>query len=227
MLTQQTGIYQISFSGHKVIAAYSGREYPNARHSSFLQELGILPSKLQLVRQVHGSEIVMADPETVLKPEPEADGLIVAYPGTAIGILTADCIPVFFWDTVQGIGGLAHAGWRGLKAGILAKMVQTLRAEFETKPSTLQIAFGPAIRKCCYEVGEEFKDIFPPYYEKPESQKAHLDLIAVAREQLSQARVPGPQIMDSGICTSCQKDRFFSARRDKSSERILSVLQIR
>lgn len=227
MQVQKPGIYSIPFSGPQVTAAFSGREFPAARREDFLRELGITPSNLQLVRQVHGAEIVIADSENKLDPAPEADGLIAGGSGTAIGILTADCIPAFFWDGFQGFGGLAHAGWRGLQAGILPKMVRLFRSEFETKPSTLQVTFGPAIHKCCYEVGEEFQHHFPAYYQAPAGQKAHLDLIAIAKDQLIEVGVPAQQIMDSGICTSCQNERFFSARRDKSPERILSVLQIR
>lgn len=224
---QNSGIYPVPFSSRQVTAVYSGREFPLAKRNAFLQALDIFPAQLQLVRQVHGAEIIIADPEGLIEPTPEGDGLIIGSSGVAIGILTADCIPVFFWDALQGVGGLAHAGWRGLKAGIIPKMIQTLRSEFETKPSTLQIAFGPAIRKCCYEVGEEFKDIFPPYYQHAATGKAHVDLLAIALDEAAAAGVPRAQVFDSGVCTACASSPFFSARRDKSPERILSVLQIR
>jgi polyphenol oxidase len=225
MQVEKKGIYLIPFSSRQVIAAYSGREYPFSQRDTFLKDLSIAPSSLRLVKQVHGDVIITpceGDTGT-----PEGDGLIATDSGMTIGILTADCIPVFFWDAVQGIGALAHAGWRGLKAEIIPKMIRQLRADFETRPSTLQMAFGPAIRKCCYEVGEEFKEIFPEYYEKTGSSKAHIDLIAIARDQAVREGVPAPLIMDSGICTSCQNGRFFSARKDKSPERILSILHIK
>jgi YfiH family protein len=226
MQVQHPGIHLLPISSRQVLMACSGREYPNAKRDLFLRDLGVPPSQLQLARQVHGAEIVIADPEEVTEPV-EADGLIIGSSGTAIGILTADCIPVFFWDALQGVGGLAHAGWKGLKAGIIPKMIQMLHAEFETRPSTIQMAFGPAIRKCCYEVGEEFQGIFPEYYEKPAAGKAHVDLIAIAADQAAREGVPRPQILDTGVCTSCQNKSFFSARKDKSPERILSVLQIK
>lgn len=208
-------------------AACSGREFALSRRNDFLREVGIQPSRLQLVKQVHGAEIIIADPEALIEPVPEADGLIIGSSGMAIGIQTADCIPVFFWDALQGVGALAHAGWRGIKAEIIPKMIHQLRSEFECKPSTLQIGLGPAIRKCCYEVGEEFQENFPAYYQKPAAGKAHIDLIQIAKDQLAKEGIPAPLILDSGICTACKGSHFFSARCDKTSERILSVLQIR
>ena len=228
MPQQIPGVYPVSFSSRPVTAAFSGREFPAAKRNSFLNQIQIEPEKIQWVRQVHGAGIILADAENPIDPMPEADGLIVNSPGMALGILTADCVPVFFWDPMQEVAGLAHAGWRGLKAGIISKIVQRLRQEFESKPSTLQVALGPAIRSCCYEVGEEFKEFFPDFYiQSMVPGKGHVDLLGAAKAELTAAGVPAPLIWDSGICTSCQNARFFSARKEKTLERIASVIQLR
>ena len=226
---QPPGIYPVSFSSRPVMAAFSGREFPVSQRNSFLNQIQIDPQKIQWVRQVHGAEIIIADSENLIDPAPEADGLIVSSPGMAVGILTADCIPVFFWDPMQEVAGLAHAGWRGLKAGILSKMIQTLRREFESKPSTLQVALGPAICSRCYEVGEEFKEYFQDFYKKSEKipGKGHVDILGAAKSELIAEGIPAPLIWDSGICPSCQNERFFSARKEKTEERIASVIQLR
>lgn len=220
--------YVLPFFDHQIIAASSSREFDRAHYSDFLTRLGIPPETLQLVKQVHGDEIIFTDGSEPLDPELEGDGLITDMRRVAIGIQTADCIPVFFWDAVQKIGGVAHAGWRGVKAGIVPKMVRTFREDFDSRPSTIQVAFGPAIRACCYEVGDEFKDYFPEHYRKaPGADKGHADIVGAAKDQLIKTGLLTSQIFDSGICTVCQNQRFFSARREKTSDRILSVLYIK
>lgn len=220
--------YVLPFFDHQIIAASSSRAFDRTRYPDFLTRLGIPPETLQLVKQVHGDEIIFTDGSEPLDPALEGDGLITDTRRVAIAIQTADCIPVFFWDAVQKIGGVAHAGWRGVKAGIVPKMVRTFREDFDSRPSTIQAAFGPAIRACCYEVGDEFKDYFPDHFKKASPDaKGHADIVGAAKEQLLKAGLLVSQIFDSGICTVCQNQRFFSARREMTADRILSVLYIK
>ena len=220
--------YVLPFFDHQIIAASSSREFDRAHYNHFLERLGIPPESLQLVKQVHESEIIYTDGSEKLDASCEADGLITDMRRVAIGIQTADCIPVFFWDAVQKIGGIAHAGWRGVKAGIIPKMIEEFRGSFDSRPSTIQIAFGPAIRACCYEVGDEFQDYFPEHYQKAASEaRGRADIVGAAKDQLLKSGLLSSQIFDSEICTVCQNQRFFSARREKTSERILSVLYIK
>ena len=160
----------------------------------------------------------------------EADGLITEVPGIALGISTADCIPVFFWDPEYHAAGIAHTGWRGLKSGMITEMISWFRDYFRSQKKSLQVAFGPAIRRCCYEVGEEFRDFFPGFYFEVDSpskaKRGRMDLLAAARDQALAQGILAEHIFDAGICTSCQNDRFFSARREGTSERIFSVIQI-
>ena len=184
------------------------------------------PKELALVSQVHGAAVHFLEEKNFpFLPSP-GDGMITRSKKIAMGILTADCLPVFFWDERKKAAGMAHAGWRGLRQGILLKMAQAFKA-IGARAGSLRIAFGPCIRPCCYEVGEEFRDYFPAFYH-PASKKGRgsLDLSAVARDQLQQEGVETASIGDAGICTSCSNDRFFSARKEKTSERMLSLIQI-
>ena len=220
--------YKLPFFDHQVTAASSTRQFPRSDYGSFLQNLGIAPDRLQLVKQVHDDTILYTDGSEKMEASQEADGLITDARGVALGIQTADCIPVFFWDPMQRIAGLAHAGWRGVKAGIILRMIQTFQENFDSRASTLQVAFGPAIRSCCYEVGDEFEALFPRHFKRPKPlAKGHFDMIGEAADQVLSRGISKSQIFDSGICTVCQNERFFSARREKTAERILSVLLIK
>ncbi len=88
----------------------------------------------------------------------EGDYLISSIPNCSIGILTADCLPVVFYDPVKKIAAVIHAGWRGSVAGILHKVLADFKNLIQSDLSQLQVWFGPAAQVCCYEVQPEFRD---------------------------------------------------------------------
>jgi polyphenol oxidase len=220
------GIYQWECFGEDVKAAFSGRNYKSSKKDAFLKQLQIPKQNLQLVSQVHGVKIVNLD-ATIPPPQTSADGLITSKKGVAIGILTADCIPAFFYDPYQKVIGVAHAGWRGLKAGILSQMVSLFLASFGSKIQFIQVAIGPTIRPCCYEVGPELQSVFSMFYFVPKGKsKGHVDLVGYAKEELIHCGIRPQNLFDSTICTVCQNKHFFSYRRESTKERILSLMQL-
>jgi YfiH family protein len=160
--------------------------------------LGLDPEQVVFALQVHGTRLIHHPCDEQL---PEADGHVVTQPGPAPMVLAADCLPV----ALHGRGGLAmvHAGWRGLDVGIL-------RAAAEAVAAT-SAAIGPGIGPCCYEVGEEVLAAFADLGDGI-AAGSMLDLPEVARRRLAEAGVE--RIESAGLCTSCEKDLFFSHRRD-------------
>lgn len=225
------GIYRFDCFGDEIIAAFSGREFPRAQWNEYLRELGLDASRLVTLRQIHSANLVLVQPKSIPGEETPADGLITRMPGAVLGIQTADCIPVFFWDPEHQAVGIVHAGWRGLYYGINQKAVQAFRQNFLSRPAHLQVAIGPSIRKCCYEVGAEFKDYFPRHFETvagTHGETIHVDLAAALKSELISEGVDPAHIHDSGYCTSCRNDAFFSYRREKETpERILSVMALK
>lgn len=221
------GVYLLDCFGTSVIAGFSGREYTKDIYPQFLADCRA-SKKFAILKQVHGADIVFVDGKTLPSPDFQADALITQTPGITLGIQTADCIPVFYWDPKHKAAGLAHAGWRGLHAGIVEKTLRQMNARFGTSANDLQIAFGPSNRLCCYEVGEEFASYFPEQYHTgyKGSAKGHVDLIARAAKVLTGEGVEEKNIFDTGICTACSNGRFFSARKENTENRILSILQI-
>jgi YfiH family protein len=162
--------------------------------------LGFQPEQIVFGLQVHGTRLIdHGDP-----PEeelPEADGHLVRKPGVAPMVLAADCLPV----ALRGPGGLAmvHAGWRGLAAGILGEAAAAVEAT--------AAAIGPGIGPCCYEVGDEVLGAFADLGDGV-AEGRMLDLPEVARRRLAEAGVE--QVESAGLCTSCERELFFSHRRD-------------
>jgi YfiH family protein len=171
--------------------------------------LGIDPEQVPIALQVHGAEIVehggpqrpspFAAPGS---PLPEADGHVVTAPGLTPLVFVADCLPI----ALHGPGGLAllHCGWRPLAAGIVAKGAAMVGAT--------EAAIGPGIGPCCYEVGEEVLDAFSGLGEGIADGRM-LDLPEVARRLLAAAGVG--KVQSAGLCTQCNRDLFFSHRRDR------------
>ncbi|MSR78084.1 MAG: laccase domain-containing protein, partial [Candidatus Omnitrophica bacterium] len=171
------GVYRSHFLGEKILIASSGRQYSKDKRDQFLGALSLDPSRTFFVTQVHGNEIVEVDEKTSDTSSLQADGLITSVPGFGIGIRTADCLPVFFASSDQTVIGLAHAGWRGLHQGILEKMVKLFRGSYFIEAATIRILIGPAIRSCCYEVGEEFCGYFPETCASSTGSKPKMDLV--------------------------------------------------
>jgi|SRR5579875_1008495 len=174
-----------------------------------------LPARMAMIRQVHGTRLRRVETVAAASgphprgPLPEADGQLTTVPGVAPLVLTADCLPIALAG--GGAAAILHAGWRGLADGIIARGVAALR-ELAGERMPLVAAIGPGAGGCCYEVGEE---VLARFSHHPEARRgSHLDLKAVAREQLAAAGVA--VVHDVGLCTICSPSRlFFSHRRER------------
>jgi hypothetical protein len=185
-----------------------------------LQDL--LPGEPVWLRQVHGTKVIDAD----LKPRmPDADASVARKAGTVCAVMLADCMPVLLADEKGSVVGAAHAGWRGLSSGVIEATFSAMKIRAEETLAWLGPAIGPKV----YEVGEEVRAAF--LKADPASETAFvpnrpghwlLDLYAVARQRL--ARLGVTRIYGGGFCTYTESDRFFSFRRDKTSERMAALI---
>jgi YfiH family protein len=153
-----------------------------------------------VVKQVHGGEVVPAADG----PLAEADGVWTDDADRTLAVMAADCVPVLVAGARRV--ALAHAGWRGLVAGVVENAVASVGAA----PT---VFVGPAIGPCCYEVGGEVSDAFVERFGSHVMADArHLDLWRAAADA---ARAAGAGAVSvAGLCTSCHPDLFFSHRRD-------------
>jgi len=185
-------------------------------------------------KQIHGDDILVAKKSHVIPAQvgifdakgcPDADAYITNEKNLPIAIRTADCVPVFIFDPLRRVIGLAHAGWRGTYKKIAAKTVQRMKEKFSCEPSDLKIVLAPSIRDCCYQVGEEFREYFSSYV-KDRGGYLYVDVVAANRDQLMQVGVKQENILDSGICTCCHKN-YFSFRRDgQKAGRMISLMML-
>lgn len=179
------------------------------------------------VSQVHGNDIVEIKNKTELaKGIPQADGIMTNLKHTALLIRTADCLPIFIYDSTIEAIGLIHAGWRGSHQNIVIKAIHKMAAEYGSNTKNIQALFGPCIGSCCYEVGEEFNRYFPSEV-VVRGSRLFLDLKAVNRNQLLSLGVAKENIKDVEICTCCNKQYFSYRREGAKAGRMVSLMMIR
>ena len=181
------------------------------------------PERTAKLRQAHGAAVVDV---AVPGEQGEGDALITAAPDVWLEVRTADCVPLLVADPVRRIVAAVHAGWRGTAASISRITVETLRAEWGSNPGDLQVAIGPCIGLCCFEVGENVASQFPEHLSRS-APRPHVDLVAANRQQLIAAGVPRAMIESLDFCTVCDPDRFHSFRRDGGPGRMIAAIRIR
>lgn len=154
------------------------------------------------------------------------DGYITDVRGIALGIKTADCVPILFEAEKDGViaaVGAVHAGWRGTVANIAPKCVERLCEEFGIEKSNIRAAIGPCIHACCYEVSEDLyfevargisEDVAQKFVVPSEKAagKYYCDLVGINRELLRSCGLPNENIDIIDECTCCQHEKYFSHR---------------
>ena len=187
-----------------------------------LYTAGELPSKPVWLEQVHGKDVLKLT--GAIYTNKRADASYSNTPGTVCAVMTADCLPVLFCNRAGTEVAAAHAGWRGLCAGVLEETV----ACFADQPENILAWLGPAIGPEAFEVGAEVREAFMAVDAradsafKPAGEKYYADIYTLARQRLAKAGVSN--IFGGDRCTFTQTHDFFSYRRDKTTGRMASFI---
>ncbi len=183
---------------------------------------GVIAAQPVWLHQVHGAIAHDADGTHAIET-PRADAAVTARNAVPLAVQTADCLPVLFADLHGRVVGAAHAGWRGLAAGVLESAVQLMRQK--VPDANIMAWLGPAIGPQQFEVGAEVReaflsasaqagDAFTALGADDQGRQKYLcDLYALARQRLSAAGIT--QTYGGGLCTVSDAKRFYSFRRDK------------
>jgi YfiH family protein len=171
-----------------------------------------VPREPVWLAQVHGVVIASADAAPAIAPQ--ADGAVARGAGNVCAILTGDCLPVLYSSRDGSVVAAAHAGWRGLAAGVLEAAVDAMRVD----PESVLAWLGPAIGPEAFEVGADVYTIFTAHdpatdvcFRPLRAGKWHADLYALARHRLARAGVHA--VYGGGRCTFTEHDTFYSYRR--------------
>jgi hypothetical protein len=159
---------------------------------------------------------------------PVADAAVTRERGVVCAVLTADCLPVLFADRAGRAVGIAHAGWRGLAAGVLEATIAALAAQ-GVAPADLLVWLGPAIGPAAFEVGADVVAAFratdpgaAASFVPQAGGKWHADLHALARRRLAAAGIGS--VAGNVLCTYADPARFYSYRRERETGRMAAIV---
>lgn len=202
-----------------------------------------LPYAVLQPHQTHTDNVrVISDRATSREDLRDVDALITSLPDFAIGVRTADCVPVLLYDPVQRVAAAVHAGWRGTVARISQKTIAIMQREYGCRPSDMKAVIGPSIGPDSFQVGEEVVQAFAeadfpmhaihtdrgPRVEGSMAGGHHLDLWTANHWLLMQCGLCLENIQVAGICTYTHADEYYSARHDGNlkTRRIINVIRI-
>lgn len=203
----------------------------------FLAALGATDWPLVTAKQFHSAEVRSVLEAADARGEPTAcDALTANVAQILLAIQTADCMPILIADQRTRAFAAVHAGWRGTLAGIVARTIERMQQQYDSRPEDLHAAFGPAISAEVFEVGGEVLDAFRGRYGYAEelfsnlqpNGKGQVNLNLANARQLVDAGLRADRIYDCGLCTWLRNDLFFSYRRERGAEkpvgRLLGVI---
>jgi polyphenol oxidase len=156
---------------------------------------------------------------------PNCDALFSEEKKITLGVFTADCVPLFIVDEYSKVFAIVHAGWRGAKDGVVLNTLECLKKDYGAKDYTF--VFGPHLKECCNEFGEEYKKDFNLSLRNIRGEnKYFLNLENYIINQLINSGTKKDKIFKSNFCTGCNNDLFFSYRfNNKTEERMLSGIK--
>ncbi len=208
-------------------------EVVTINRSRVADAMSVSSENLVTVHQIHSADALhVTGPHT--GPTPQADAMVTATPGVALGILTADCQPVLFEDSQAGVVGAAHAGWKGALDGVLDATVDAMEA-LGARRDRIVAVIGPSISQLAYEVGPEFFERFQDedpssarYFSGGKGDRMHFDLPGYGLGRLRAAGIGHAEW--TRHCTYGDPDRFFSYRRsvhacEADYGRLISVIR--
>lgn len=188
-----------------------------------------LPAEPRWLHQVHGAAVAVHGRQDV-GVAAVADAAITHEPGVVCAVLTADCLPVLLADHRGNVVGVAHAGWRGLAAGVLERTVAEMK-NLGAEVDNLIAWLGPAIGPAAFEVGTDVLEAFraahryaDAFFASGAAGKWHADLYGLARQQLRDCGVAA--VGGGGFCTKTDATRFYSWRRERGAGRMAALVWV-
>ena len=204
------------------------KERIHKEYEIICKSIGLDANNVYRPKQMHTSTVKKVEneePGIFIKEFDSVDGLVTNKKDKTLSLSFADCISLFFYDPVKNVVGDIHSGWRGTYKEIAKETVNMLKQEYECDPKDIICCIGPSIKKCCFEVGKDVKDMF---YEKFKNLgrideiiftsnkpgKYYIDTVLLNRLILEKEGLQKENIIESDICTKCNHDRIHSYRAE-------------
>ncbi len=221
------------------LASHVGDDYESVVSNRLLLQSKLdLPVEPVWLNQVHGTTVVnfaeLVNPYSKTAENNCADAIISFEDNTVCAVLTADCLPVLVTDLLGSRVAAIHAGWRGLRDGIIERTIAALNCD----PKKLLVWIGPAISRAVFEVDDAVRDEFIKIEvnaktafsnDYKENQTGHwlMDLVALAKQRLTSCGIQHDTIYGGNHCSYLETDLFYSYRREATTGRMASLIYIR
>ena len=159
--------------------------------------------------------------------------MITKTPGTCVVVQVADCVPVLLFDPVKKVIAAVHAGWRGTMKEIARKTVEMMKQEFDCDPQDMIGGIGPSIGPCCFEVQKNVFHLANIIYSAREAvvikrrEKTFINLWQANKIQLQRAGLLESNIELTELCTACETEEFFSARKEGKTGRFVCGIALK
>ena len=196
-----------------------------ANRIAFFKKHNIDPRRLINLAGIHGANIATIDHSDLgrgaLYPStriPDTDGLISDIKNSYLMVTGADCFPVFFYDPEKRVVGIAHCGWRGILRGLPIKIIDKFISEFGSNSNDINIWIGPGVKSCHFEVQNDVAGLFEKNFKNAIINKdggIFINLPEAIALPLIEAGIKPENITEHPDCTFCEKDKYFSYRRDR------------
>ncbi len=194
--------------------------------TAFFTKLGLNPVKVAIQKQVHSDVVTVIDSEKFNVGE--SDAMITNQKGIGLAISTADCAPIFVYDSKNKVIAAVHSGWKGTQKQIVLKTLEVMRERFGSNPTDLFAYIGPSISQKNYEVGPEFAEFFDSEYLSEQNGKLYLDVKKANFDLLVKFGLDTSKIQVSNMCSYAEKNILHSYRRDgKKSGRAFAVIALK
>ncbi len=184
-------------------------------------------------QQAHGTNGIVISEEYKLQcpidvPSVQGDIIITDRSKIGIGILTADCLPVIFYDSKKHVLAVAHAGWKGSIAGVSKRAIKMMQDRFKSDPKDIEVYFGPCAKSCCYEVKHDFLEHLEhmnhSHFIEDRKNKLYFDNISLNKQQLLELGIDEANInTEYNHCTMCNEQYCSYRKSDKTPDRQVTI----
>ena len=207
------------------------QESVEQNHLLLAQKLQYDKNRLVHMKQIHSDIVhIVTDSDDFNNP-PSCDALITNRLNTPLMVMVADCSPILFYDSVQKVIAVAHAGRAGAFKNIVQNVIDSFVKDFSSNVADIKVTVGASIGQCCYEVGSEIydetKELNLEYSMQKKRDSYYLNVSAILEKQLKNAGIAERNIELSTECSSCQNETFFSYRADGVTGRFCGLIELK
>lgn len=186
----------------------------------YFDKLNINTENLVFAGLIHDKNIAIVTKNNKNTKIPSHDGLITKEKDLILAVTVSDCVPIYFYDHTNKVIGIAHSGWKGTVKNIANEVINKMKLNFNSDPKNILIYIGPHIQKCHFEIKDDIIEKFNDYKEFifENDNKKFVNLSLIIKKQLIKAGIYENNIEISNECTFCNKEQYFSYRRDRTED---------